>query len=138
MVSSAEEAERLASEVESSGGVFFVPAFSGLFAPHWDSSARGILHGLTHNSNRRHIGQRKRNVTLTSRSPYQFKPGVAKKNTSNEKCFLISCIQCFFSNFCCKRYSEIIGEGSQWKGRQFHQIPEYLWEPILNISWSLR
>lgn len=56
MVSSAEEAERLASEVESSGGVFFVPAFSGLFAPHWDSSARGTLCGLTHNSNRRHIG----------------------------------------------------------------------------------
>ena len=56
MVSSADEAERLASEVDSNGGLYFVPAFSGLFAPHWDSSARGTLCGLTHNSNKGHIG----------------------------------------------------------------------------------
>lgn len=39
--------EKLANEVENSGGVYFVPAFSGLFAPHWDNKARGTILGLT-------------------------------------------------------------------------------------------
>ena len=41
------ESETLARQVPSTGGVYFVPAFSGLLAPHWDSSARGVLAGLS-------------------------------------------------------------------------------------------
>ncbi|MFX1538963.1 MAG: glycerol kinase GlpK [Promethearchaeota archaeon] len=53
--SSASESEELASSVANNGGVYFVPAFVGLFAPHWDSTARGTLVGLTRGSNRAHI-----------------------------------------------------------------------------------
>lgn len=41
--------------VENSGGVIFVPAFSGLFSPHWDNSARGLLIGLSHHTQQGHI-----------------------------------------------------------------------------------
>jgi glycerol kinase len=41
MIGSAPEVEELAKSVEDNGGVYFVPAFSGLFAPYWRSDARG-------------------------------------------------------------------------------------------------
>jgi glycerol kinase len=47
MISSAPEIETLARTVEDNGGVYFVPAFSGLFAPYWRSDARGVIAGLT-------------------------------------------------------------------------------------------
>jgi glycerol kinase len=47
LIGSAEAVEALAGSVDDNGGVFFVPAFSGLFAPHWRSDARGIIAGLT-------------------------------------------------------------------------------------------
>ena len=47
--------ESIAAEVEDSGGVRFVPAFQGLYAPWWDSSARGALLGLTLHSSRAHV-----------------------------------------------------------------------------------
>ena len=47
LIKSAPEIETLASSVEDNGGAYFVPAFSGLFAPHWDSAARGVIAGLT-------------------------------------------------------------------------------------------
>jgi glycerol kinase len=47
LIASAPEIETLARTVEDSGGCYFVPAFSGLFAPHWRSDARGIIAGLT-------------------------------------------------------------------------------------------
>ncbi|WP_163513626.1 glycerol kinase GlpK [Fodinicola acaciae] len=47
MIASAPEIERLAGSVEDNGGCYFVPAFSGLFAPHWRSDARGAIVGLT-------------------------------------------------------------------------------------------
>jgi glycerol kinase len=47
MISSSAEVEALARSVEDNGGVFFVPAFSGLFAPYWRSDARGVIAGLT-------------------------------------------------------------------------------------------
>ncbi|MFX0122719.1 MAG: glycerol kinase GlpK [Candidatus Hodarchaeota archaeon] len=53
--SSASESEELAASVADNGGVYFVPAFVGLFAPHWDTTARGTLVGLTRGSNRAHI-----------------------------------------------------------------------------------
>ena len=57
MFNSAPEVEELASTVEDNGGAYFVPAFSGLFAPYWKSSARGALVGLTRYVNRGHIAR---------------------------------------------------------------------------------
>jgi len=47
--------EDYAREVEDSGGIYLVPAFSGLFAPYWRSDARGVIVGLTRFINKRHI-----------------------------------------------------------------------------------
>jgi glycerol kinase len=47
MIEAAPEVEELAMTVENNGGVYFVPAFSGLFAPYWRSDARGVIAGLT-------------------------------------------------------------------------------------------
>mgnify|MGYP001221287651 FL=1 len=47
LISSAPEVEELARTVEDNGGCYIVPAFSGLFAPHWRSDARGVIAGLT-------------------------------------------------------------------------------------------
>ena len=49
--------EILASQVPDSGGVYFVPAFSGLFAPHWKSDARGVVTGLTSFANGAHLAR---------------------------------------------------------------------------------
>src|SRR5882672_471333 len=51
------EVERLASEVLDNGGVYIVPAFAGLGAPHWDPHARGAILGLTRGSSRAHIAR---------------------------------------------------------------------------------
>lgn len=55
MVSSPQELDMAASEVSDCGGVYVVPAFSGLFAPYWRSDARGIIAGLTGFATRNHI-----------------------------------------------------------------------------------
>jgi len=47
LIGNAAETESIAASVPDSGGVYFVPAFSGLFAPHWDMRARGVIVGLT-------------------------------------------------------------------------------------------
>jgi glycerol kinase len=57
MISSAPEVEDLAKSVEDNGGVYFVPAFSGLFAPYWRSDARGVIAGLTRYVNAGHIAR---------------------------------------------------------------------------------
>ncbi|MBU8921158.1 MAG: glycerol kinase GlpK [Bacteroidales bacterium] len=49
------ESEKAALSVEDNGGVYMVPAFVGLGAPHWDTQARGVIVGLTRGSNRNHI-----------------------------------------------------------------------------------
>ena len=51
------EIETLASTVPDNGGVYFVPAFSGLYAPHWNDGARGTIIGLTRFANRGHIAR---------------------------------------------------------------------------------
>ena len=53
----AADVERLALEVEDSGGAVIVPAFSGLFAPWWRSDARGVICGLTRHTDRRHLAR---------------------------------------------------------------------------------
>ncbi len=55
MVNNAKELDELASSVTDSGGVYIVPAFSGLFAPYWRSDARGVIAGLTGYATRAHI-----------------------------------------------------------------------------------
>jgi len=55
LVRSAEETEAIAASVEDAGGAYFVPAFSGLFAPHWDMDARGVIVGLTRYVTRAHL-----------------------------------------------------------------------------------
>ena len=57
LVHSSEEIEALAARVDDNGGVYLVPAFSGLFAPHWRSDARGIIVGLTRFTNAAHIAR---------------------------------------------------------------------------------
>lgn len=55
LVKTAAETEAIAQEVADNGGVYFVPAFTGLGAPHWDMYSRGTLVGLTRGANRAHI-----------------------------------------------------------------------------------
>ncbi|MEW6207736.1 MAG: glycerol kinase GlpK [Acidobacteriota bacterium] len=55
IISSATETEAMAASVRDNGGVYFVPAFVGLGAPHWDQYARGTIAGLTRGSTREHI-----------------------------------------------------------------------------------
>jgi len=57
LISSAPEIETLAKTVEDNGGTYFVPAFSGLFAPYWRSDARGVIVGLTRFVNKGHIAR---------------------------------------------------------------------------------
>ncbi|MFV0451361.1 MAG: glycerol kinase GlpK [Propioniciclava sp.] len=57
MIASAPEVEELALTVEDNGGAYFVPAFSGLFAPYWRSDARGAVVGLTRFVNRGHLAR---------------------------------------------------------------------------------
>lgn len=57
IISSSEEIEAVASSVPDNGDVYFVPAFSGLFAPHWRDDARGVLVGLTRYSNKGHLAR---------------------------------------------------------------------------------
>ncbi|HTI48799.1 MAG TPA: glycerol kinase GlpK [Casimicrobiaceae bacterium] len=57
IIRSAPEVETLASSVPDNGGVYFVPAFAGLGAPHWDAYARGALFGLTRGATGAHIAR---------------------------------------------------------------------------------
>jgi glycerol kinase len=57
MIKESYDIEDLARTVEDNGGIYFVPAFSGLFAPHWRSDARGIITGLTHYIHKGHFAR---------------------------------------------------------------------------------
>lgn len=57
IIKSSDEIESLAMREKDNGDVYFVPAFSGLFSPHWDETARGALFGLTRFSNKSHIAR---------------------------------------------------------------------------------
>jgi glycerol kinase len=57
VISNAAQSETLAKEVEDNGGVYFVPAFSGLFAPYWRSDARGVIVGLSRFNTSGHIAR---------------------------------------------------------------------------------
>ena len=55
LIESAADSEAAANAVENNGGVYFVPALTGLGAPHWDMAARGLITGLTRGSNKNHL-----------------------------------------------------------------------------------
>jgi glycerol kinase len=57
LISTAPQVETLAGTVDDNGGAYFVPAFSGLFAPHWRPEARGVIVGLTRYVNRGHLAR---------------------------------------------------------------------------------
>jgi len=57
LISTSADVERLAKTVEDNGGVYFVPAFSGLYAPYWKDNARGVIAGLTRYANKGHIAR---------------------------------------------------------------------------------
>jgi glycerol kinase len=57
LIRQASEIEALAASVEDNGGCYFVPAFAGLFAPHWRSDARGVIAGLTGYVGKGHIAR---------------------------------------------------------------------------------
>ena len=57
LIQRSEDVETLARTVNDNGGVYFVPAFSGLYAPHWKENARGVIAGLTRYANKGHLAR---------------------------------------------------------------------------------
>jgi glycerol kinase len=57
LIGSSAEVEALAAQAQDNGGVYFVPAFSGLFAPHWRSDARGVIVGLSRFAGKAHLAR---------------------------------------------------------------------------------
>jgi glycerol kinase len=57
LIATSADVEALARSVEDNGGVYFVPAFSGLYAPYWKDSARGVIAGLTRYANKGHLAR---------------------------------------------------------------------------------
>ena len=57
IIADASEIEQLAAQVDDSGGVYFVPAFSGLYAPYWRSDARGVIVGLSRYNTKAHLAR---------------------------------------------------------------------------------
>ena len=78
LISSAPEVETLAKTVDDNGGVYFVPAFSGLFAPYWKNEARGVIAGLTRFNTKGHIARAALEATA-----WQTKEVVEAMNTDS-------------------------------------------------------
>jgi len=57
LIQKSSDVETLAQTVEDNGGVYFVPAFSGLYAPYWKDTARGVIAGLTRYANKGHLAR---------------------------------------------------------------------------------
>jgi glycerol kinase len=57
IIEKSQDVEALARTVKDNGGVYFVPAFSGLYAPHWQAAARGVIAGLTRYANKAHLAR---------------------------------------------------------------------------------
>jgi len=75
LISTSSEIEALAGTVADSGGIYIVPAFSGLFAPYWRSDARGVIAGLTQYANKGHIAR-----AVLDASAYQTRDMVEAMN----------------------------------------------------------
>jgi glycerol kinase len=81
MIDSAADIEALALSVKDNGGVYFVPALTGLGAPYWDSYARGTIIGITRGSNQAHIAR----ATLESIAYQVFDIVKAMESDANSK-----------------------------------------------------
>ncbi len=57
IIEKSQDVETLAHSVNDNGGIYFVPAFSGLYAPHWKANARGVIAGLTRYANKGHLAR---------------------------------------------------------------------------------
>jgi glycerol kinase len=57
IIQNSSDVEALAATVPDNGGIYFVPAFSGLYAPYWKTSARGVIVGLTRHTNKGHLAR---------------------------------------------------------------------------------
>jgi glycerol kinase len=57
IIQNSSDVEALAATVPDNGGIYFVPAFSGLYAPYWNGSARGVIVGLTRHANKGHLAR---------------------------------------------------------------------------------
>ncbi len=79
LIKESKEVEALASTVQDNGGVFFVPAFSGLFAPYWKSDARGVIVGMTRYTNKGHIARAALEATA-----FQTKEVLEAMNTDSQ------------------------------------------------------
>ena len=79
IIKNASETEEMAYSVKDNGGVYFVPAFSGLAAPHWDSYARGTIVGITGGTTREHIVR----ATLEA-TAYQVKDNLDVMNMDSD------------------------------------------------------
>jgi glycerol kinase len=79
LIASAPEIETLARTVEDNGGCYFVPAFSGLFAPHWRSDARGVIAGLTGYITKGHIAR-----AVLEATAWQTREVVEAMNTDSQ------------------------------------------------------
>lgn len=79
LIESAAQTETMARKVENNGGVYFVPAFSGLGAPHWDMSARGAFLGITAGVTREHMVR-----SVLEAIAYQVKEVVEAINASSK------------------------------------------------------
>ena len=79
LISDASEIEALARTVDDNGGAYFVPAFSGLFAPYWRSDARGVIAGLTRFVNKGHIAR-----AVLEASAYQTRDIVEAMNKDSD------------------------------------------------------
>ncbi len=79
VIETAAETELMANKVEDNGGVYFVPAFSGLGAPHWDMSARGTFLGITAGVMREHLVR-----SVLEAIAYQVKEVVEAINASSD------------------------------------------------------
>ncbi len=71
IIAKSSDVEALARTVNDNGGVYFVPAFSGLFAPYWKESARGVIVGLTRFANKGHIAR-----AVLEASAFQTREGI--------------------------------------------------------------
>jgi len=79
IIQTSQEIETLSKTVDNNGGVYFVPAFSGLFAPHWHANARGLIIGLTRFANKGHIAR----AALESTAYQTFEVLEAMKKDAN-------------------------------------------------------
>ncbi|OFE15728.1 glycerol kinase [Humibacillus sp. DSM 29435] len=100
IISGASQSESLARQVDDNGGVYFVPAFSGLFAPHWRSDARGVIVGLSRFNTNAHVARatleaicyQSRDVVVAMEQDSGVKLEVLKVDggvTANELCMQI-------------------------------------------------